>query len=326
MKKQKSSTTSLTNSIVSGKVIFVLILISSMILLMVPSTAFPESNISADGTTDQRSEATVLRHLVNVDLSDESFILVTESIVYSLNRSNDENRLMMRIPAGASIMQFTVTDMTDSTSSYNVDYLREGSLLLFDNYAYTGSNEMPFLYDIRYVVPMGDKEPSFSKLLRDEGYFYYNISRFVLVVKHKDNWSPIIRTNDGFPLVAEEIGREPERTTYIWSSPAFDSIDVNVKILDDGSIFNGGHFFWILVGALVFFTILAVGINRKQQDLPNDPDELEALYESELIVLSRIKEDYKDKKLNKEEFDSFYKEHSENLSRIKKKMEKNRNT
>lgn len=304
---------------------FILLSICSLFLIT-PSTAFANytDNSSANTITEQ-SQTTEFSHLIEMYFEDDNYIIVSESVVYSTGSANNSDELVLWIPENAEIMQFLITDMTGSYSETSVNYSREGNFIYFSEDESSTSNVMPLLYGIRYVVHSHEEVATFNKVIRDEGILDYPISRLIIVVNHGNNEIPSITSANGVQLIADEASSDQGKTSYIWSSPAFDEFSVTLKSPNSYTSTGTGYNYNVIIG-IVLLTIVIGAVLYYKKDRSGKLDELEELYEAELAVLTQIENDRKKEKLSKEDFERVHRKHNESAAKIKEKMEKLKRT
>ncbi|SFM23025.1 hypothetical protein SAMN04488696_0463 [Methanolobus profundi] len=264
-------------------------------------------------------------HLIEMYFEDDNYIIVSESVVYSTGSVNDSDDLVLWIPENAEIMQFLVTDMTGSASETSVNYSREGNFIYFSADESSTSNVMPLLYGIRYVVHSHEDVATFNKVIRSEGILDYPISRLIIVVNHENSEIPSITSANGIQLVADQASNDDGKTSYIWSSPAFDEFSVTLQSPNSYTNTGTGYNYSLIIGIVLLIVVIGAVLYYKK-DSSGKLGELEELYEAELAVIAQIESDRKKKKLSKDDFERIHKKHSDSAAKIKEKMEKLKKT
>lgn len=326
--RDKMQKQSFTNKTKKGKNIqftIILILCITFLLSHNPAMAFPENTDNANNTsvvnsTDQ-SEVSEFSHLIELYFEDNNYILAGESVVYSTNKENVSDQLVMWVPENAEIMQFFATDMMESGSTVSINYSRQNGVLYFNRPGNLTSGGMPLLYKIRYVVHSHEEIPTFNKVISEEGPLDHQVSRLILLINHQKDQVPVITSADGSPIKADDTANEDNKTSYIWSSPQFSEFSVALQ-KNSYPQTSGTSFGSFMIPGIIVLIIITVAIMYYRSQRNGDLKELEDIYEAEMEVISRIKEDRKNNRLSKDEYESVLKKHTDNVSKIKRKMEK----
>ncbi|WP_340818569.1 hypothetical protein [Methanolobus sp. WCC4] len=296
------------------------------LFLITPAIAFPDdADNSSASTIAEDVGITEYSHLIEMYFEDDNYILVGESVVYSTGSANESGELVFYVPENANIMYLQVTDMAGSIPATSVNYSREDDFIYFSPVGLTGSGGMPLIYDTRYTVHSHEEVPTFNKVIRENGVLDYPISRLIIVVNHDNEEIPSITSADGIILVADEVMSGTNKTSYIWSSPDFDEVNVILEKHNTGPTAGGVPNYSIIVGIILLVIVIAAVLYYKKGS-SGKLNELEDIYEAELVVLAKIDEDRKKKKLSKEDFERIHKKHSDNAEKIKQKMEKLKRT
>ncbi|MEZ5333951.1 MAG: hypothetical protein R2741_01250 [Methanolobus sp.] len=286
------------------------------------NNSFTRETFSGETGTSEYS------HLIELTFEENNYIIAGEAIVYSTDANTSEN-FVLWLPENADIMQFQATDMMASVASTPVNYSREANLVYFSPPLHGNTTGMPLLYGLRYSVHSHEEIPTFHKVLREEDIFGYPISRLILIVNHESNEIPSVISAEGKPIVADEVSSEADQTSYLWYSPEFTEINVILESESIAQTSEDSSNPLIIPGILAIIIIGAAIVYYKMYHKKQNPDnisELQDIYDAEMAVISQIKEDRKKKKLSKEEFDSILKKHTDNASKIKNKIEKQKRT
>lgn len=326
MKKQASfDLPALTGAII--RYLPLLMLCGCLILsqTLSPALANDTNGTSANATVPAQTGVSEFSHLIEIKFLADGYVLVEEAVVYSTGTANDIEELVFWVPDNADIMQFQATEMADSTTSGPINYSRNGNFLYFQPHETTGSGGMPLLYGIRYVIQETGEASAFRKVIRDQGTFEYPIARLIVIVDHDEGRVPIISSDEGLSLTADETVHELDYTSFVWTSPQFDELSITLEEQgpDNGS--RNGYNSGIIIGILLLVALIRIVVYNKKGS-SGDLDELEDSYEAELAVIARIEEDRKKNKLSKEEFESLHKKHTESALKIKSKKEKLKKT
>jgi hypothetical protein len=281
-------------------------------------------NVTNTSTTATLSNATGISeysHLIELSFEENNYIIAGEAIVYSTD-ANSSEELVLWIPENADIMQFQVTDMMASAASTSVNYSREGDLIYFSLPLFENTSSMPLLYGIRYSVHSHEEIPTFHKILREENVFGYPISRLILIVNHEANEIP---SSEGTPIFADEVTNTANQTSYVWNSPGFTEISVTLEtenVIQNSEDSSNT----LIIPGIILVAIIAAAILYYKKENSGDLSELQDIYDAEMTVIAQIKKDRKNNKLSQKEFESILKKHTDNISKIKNKMEKLKRT
>ncbi|WP_407356175.1 hypothetical protein [Methanolobus sp. WCC5] len=306
-----------------------LILSACLILLQIPAQAFQDNtsdiNVSSqDNSSSVISAISEYSHLIEIHFHDNDLLIVSESIVYLMDVTAEDEELVLWVPEAAQITHLQVTDMAGTADVRSLDHERNGSLVYFSSHGISGSNGMPQLYGIRYAIQDSGEGTVYRKVLREQGTFGYPTSRLIIIVAHDEDKVPVIISGEDLLIEADETISETDQTSYVWYSPQFDQLSITLEERDKGLEAEQGYA-GIIAGAILFIIVIAVLYNRYRRNDSTDPympGELEDLYDAELAVIARIEGDWKKDKLSKEEYDSLHKKHTESAAGIKKRIEK----
>lgn len=298
-----------------------IVLFLSFIFLVNPATAlsgYAGNNSSISAISYSGDGITEASHLIELYFEEDNYILAGESVVFS-QPENSSEKLVMWIPENASIMQFFSYDMMGSSAANTVNYSRDGDLLYITQSDNVNSTGMPLIYEIRYTLAGMDQTstPVFTKFIRSDESFGYPVSRLILLVHHGENEVPSIISADGTTITADEVRSESNRTSYIWSSPQFEKFSVTLQ-KEQTAAGSLDRFILPLIMILIIAAAVVYYKKREKRDLT----ELQDIYDAQMAVIAKIKEDRKKNLLSGEEYENILKKHTENASRIKEKMER----
>ncbi|TQD23464.1 hypothetical protein FKV42_13125 [Methanolobus vulcani] len=301
-----------------------------IILLQIPAMALSSDNgnLSVESVTAEQGNVSEYSHLIEVSLLDTGHVVVSESIVYLIDSAEDEysnqSQIMLWISENAEIMQFQASDMAGANSALPVNYTRDGNYLYFYSLENESSSGMPLLYGISYVLPDTGNEV-LRKVIYKEEELEQPISRLIVTVYHNGDAGISISSENEDLLTADNTVMEENYSSYMWNAPKFNEFTITCEekeLVQDTTTSGNSRIIPILI---VIIIVVAGGYHYMKKRTPansNDINELEDLYEAEMIVIDRIKKDRKNNKLSQEEFDKLKKKHSESASKIKSEMEK----
>ncbi|MDG6244967.1 MAG: hypothetical protein QCH31_11380 [Methanolobus sp.] len=299
-----------------------LILLNSSVMAVQDNANDSSDDILQDKSIPLQAGVTEFSHLIEIHFQDNDLLIVSESIVYSLNMAAEE--LVLWVPENAQILQFQVTDMAGTASVEPVDYERSGDLVYFRPHEDEDSGRMPKLYGIRYVIQDSGEHNVFRKVLRHQGSFGYPISRLIITVGHDEGKVAVIRSGDGVLLQADEMASETDHSSYIWHSPQFDEFSITLK--DHGVDRRTEDGYTGIIAGSISIIVIAIFLHRIYRKKSSiDPDmleELENLYDAELAIIKKIKEDWEKNKLSKEEFEDLHQKYTDNAAKTRKRIEK----
>lgn len=311
----------------------ILALCICFVIFQTPAMAFSEYASNGNNTynvfdpTDQ-NKISESSHLIELYFEDNNYILAGESVVYSIADENNNTELVMWIPENAEILQFLAADMMRGSSAIPINFSRQDDLLYFAEDQNISFGGMPLLYEIRYTVHSHEETATFTKIIREEDYFGYPVSRLILLVHHQEDEIPSVTLADGTPIIADEVNSEATQTAYIWSAPQFNDFSVilqknsyapTTESSPESSVNS------LIVPGIVALVIVGAAVLYYKHDSGNI-DKLEDIYEAELAVIARIKEDRKKNVLSKDEYESILQKHANNAEKVKSKMEKLKKT
>jgi hypothetical protein len=305
-----------------------------IILLQIPAMALSSDNgnLSVESVTAEQGNISEYNHLIEVSLLDTGYVVVSESMVYLIESAGDQysnqNQIMLLIPENAEIMQFQATDMAGANSALPVNYTRDGNYLYFYSQENEISSGMPLLYGVRYVLPDTGNEV-LRKVIYENGELEQPISRLIVTVYHNENSDISISSENGDLLTADNTVMEANYSSYMWNAPQFNEFTITCEekeLVQNTTTSGNSQIIPILVVIIIVAPAAFYYTKKYAPKSSKDINELEDLYEAEMTVIDRIKQDRKNNKLSQEEFDKLKKKHSENASKIKSEMEKLKKT
>lgn len=314
---------------------FVCLVLTFIIISMAtPAIALSSENQTspAESMMAYQGDVSEYNHLIEVSLLNTGYVVVSESMVYLIESTEDQDsnqtEIKLWIPENAEIMEFQVTDMAGTNSVVPVNYTRGTNYLYFYSEKNESSSGMPLLYGIKYVLPDTGNEV-LRKVIYEKEELEQPISRLIVTVYHDENTEISFSSENGPLLTVDDTVLEANYSSYTWNMPAFNEFTIareekeavqNTEKSDNNLAIPMLIVIIIVAPAAFYYTRKYTPKSLK------DINELEDLYDAEIAVLARIKQDRKNDKLSQEEFHRLEKKHSESLSKIKSELEKLKKT
>lgn len=231
-------------------------------ILLMTQTAFAYADMAQGATVETtsmpsispangESSIAIMQQLIEVELTNPEYTVVRETIIFT-TVGNYTTDLMVWIPDGTTEIIIERQEMTEGSSSIQLQYTEEGNIVRFNDEERLNTPGMPPMYTIQYVISgtANDDLPKYTKVLQYPTYINYPVSNLLLKVIPAQDMEFTIKDEGGNIIQGDNVETGVNEIVHTWSAPQFKEFTVKTK--------TSSNVTGILPYVIIGFIILAV--------------------------------------------------------------------